>query len=171
MLRRDDLGRAVNKLTSRRKSRGQSLVEFALVLPVIAVVVMGLFDLGRGVFTYNTLTNAVRQANRTAMVDQNADRVKTVAIAAAPTIGLGTSNLTVCYKTSTTTETNCNSASTDNCPLSERQIGCLAIVTATLSYFPFTPVISTLWSSFPMTTTSVEPIEYVCPTTTQSTCP
>ena len=40
--------------------RGQSLVEFALVLPVFVLVLVSLFDLGRGVFAYNTLTNAAR---------------------------------------------------------------------------------------------------------------
>jgi Flp pilus assembly protein TadG len=157
--------------TQRTRSRGQALVEFAIVLPVITLVVLGLFDLGRAVFTYNTLAQAARQANRQAIVDQNTDRVKAMAVAAAPTIGLTAGNVTVCFKTEDSLQTNCSSPSTDNCSSSVRVIGCLAIVTATLTYTPITPVISTIWPSFSLTSTSVGPIDYVCPTGTQTTCP
>lgn len=154
-----------------RNRSGQSLVEFALILPVIVLIVFGLFDLGRGVFSYNTLAQAARQANRTAMVDQDVDRVKAMAIASAPTLGLTSSNVSVCFKTSETAELDCSSPTTDNCPAAARTIGCLAIVTTTLAYTPMTPVISAFWSSIPLTSTSIEPIEYVCPYDTKTTCP
>lgn len=154
-----------------RQGRGQALVEFALVMPVIVLVVLGVLDLGRAVFSYNTLAQAARQANRTAMVDQDVDRVKAIAIAAAPSLGLSPSNVSVCYKTSETAERDCSSPTTDNCPSASRTIGCLAIVTTSLSYVPMTPVISVFWSSIALTSTSVEPIEYVCPYGTKVTCP
>ena len=154
----------------RGKSRGQALVEFAIVLPVIEMVVLGLFDLGRAVFTYNTLSQAARQANRTAIVDQDSDRVKAMAIAAAPTIGLSSSNVSVCFKTAYSTQTNCASTA-DNCPSTARVIGCLAIVTASLNYVPMTPVISIFWPSISLSSTSIGPIDYVCPFEGQTTCP
>jgi Flp pilus assembly protein TadG len=157
--------------TKRRRSRGQSLVEFAIILPAITLVVLGLFDLGRAVFTYNTLSQAARQANRTAIVDQDSDRVKAMAIAAAPTIGLSPSNVTVCFKTADSTQSNCSSPTTDNCPAATRVIGCLAIVTASMSYAPITPVLSLFWPSISLTSTSVGYIDYVCPTGTVTTCP
>jgi Flp pilus assembly protein TadG len=138
---------------------------------VIVMVLLGLLDLGRAVFSYNTLAQAARQANRTAMVDQDVDRVKAVAVATAATLGLSSSNVDVCYKTSETAERNCSSPTTDNCPEASRVIGCLAIVTTSLSYVPMTPVISVFWSSISLTSTSVEPIEYVCPYATKVTCP
>ncbi len=153
------------------RGRGQALVEFALVLPIIVLLVLGLLDLGRAVFSYNTLSQAARQATRTAMVDQDVDRVKAVAVATAVTLGLNSSNVSVCYKTSETTQRNCNSPATDNCPSPSRVIGCLAIVTTSLSYVPMTPVISVFWSRIALTSTSVEPIEYVCPYGTKVTCP
>lgn len=159
------------RLRRRPDAAGQSLVEFALILPVIVLIVFGLFDLGRGVFSYNTLAQAARQANRTAMVDQDVDRVKAMAIAAAPSLGLTSSNVSVCFKTSKTTERDCNSPTTDNCPSASRTIGCLAIVTASLTYTPMTPVIAAFWSSIALTSTSIEPIEYVCPSGTKTTCP
>lgn len=155
----------------RHDAQGQSLVEFALILPVIVLTVFGLFDLGRGVFSYNTLAQAARQASRTAIVDQDATRVKAVAIAAAPTLGLTTGNVSVCFKTDETTQKNCNSPSTDNCPQATRVIGCLAIVTTTLTYAPMTPILSTLVPSIALSSTSVQAIEYVCPNDTTTTCP
>ena len=161
----------VRPFAAHRRSRGQSLVEFAIILPVIAMVVLGLFDLGRAVFTYNTLSQAARQANRTAIVDQDADRVKAMAVAAAPSIGLSASDVSVCFKTPDSTQADCSSPTTDNCPTSERLIGCLAIVTASLTYVPMTPVISLFLPSISLTSTSVGPIDYVCPSGTQTTCP
>lgn len=47
---------------------GQSLVEFALIIPIAIFLITGFFDLGRAVFNYSTLTNAVREATRYAIV-------------------------------------------------------------------------------------------------------
>ena len=48
--------------------RGQGLVEFALVLPVLLLIVTGLFDLGRAVWQENTLAYAAREGTRFAIV-------------------------------------------------------------------------------------------------------
>jgi Flp pilus assembly protein TadG len=45
---------------SLKSSRGQSLAEFALVLPVILVLVLGAIDFGRVYFAYVSVTNAAR---------------------------------------------------------------------------------------------------------------
>jgi hypothetical protein len=55
---------------NRRRTQGQALVEFAFVFPVIVLLAFGFIDVGRAVFSYNTLTNAARQAARTAAVNQ-----------------------------------------------------------------------------------------------------
>ena len=47
---------------------GQTLVEFALVLPIFILVVFGLVDFGRAVFNYNTLAEAAREGARVAAV-------------------------------------------------------------------------------------------------------
>src|SRR5690242_1109390 len=54
----------------RNRSRGQALMEFALVIPIFLLIVVALFDLGRAVFSYNTLTNAAREGARFAIVNQ-----------------------------------------------------------------------------------------------------
>lgn len=46
------------------KSRGQAIVEFAIVLPVLLLLVYGVIETGRLVFMYSTVVNATRQAVR-----------------------------------------------------------------------------------------------------------
>jgi Flp pilus assembly protein TadG len=55
---------------SRRHGRqdGQSLVEFALVLPIFLLLVFAIFDVGRVVWASDSLANAAREAARYAIV-------------------------------------------------------------------------------------------------------
>jgi hypothetical protein len=48
-----------------RREHGQSLVEFAITLPVLLLLVLGTIDLGMGFKTYIVLTNAAREGART----------------------------------------------------------------------------------------------------------
>jgi Flp pilus assembly protein TadG len=41
--------------------RGQSLVELALLLPLLALIMLGTIDLGRAFFAHQRLTNAVKE--------------------------------------------------------------------------------------------------------------
>jgi Flp pilus assembly protein TadG len=52
-----------------RSSRGQSLVEFGLIIPIVILMMIGLFDLGRIVFTNNSLSDGARQGARHAATD------------------------------------------------------------------------------------------------------
>ena len=54
-------------LASRDKSRGQSMIEFALILPVILLVLVGVADLGRVYHETVTLYNAAREGARQAV--------------------------------------------------------------------------------------------------------
>lgn len=51
----------------RRNTSGQSLVEFAIVLPLLLLVFLGIFEFGRFYFTKLTLQHAVREATRFAI--------------------------------------------------------------------------------------------------------
>ena len=54
----------------RRRSRGDTIMEFAFfVLPTFAII-CGFFDLGMALFTWNTLQNAVREGARYAITFQ-----------------------------------------------------------------------------------------------------
>ncbi len=47
---------------------GQTLIEFALLLPLFFLLVMGLFDIGRAVFFHEIMNTAVREGTRLAIV-------------------------------------------------------------------------------------------------------
>jgi hypothetical protein len=53
----------------RDKTRGQSMVEFALILPILMFLLMGFFDLGRVVLAHDALGHAAREAARYAIVN------------------------------------------------------------------------------------------------------
>jgi Flp pilus assembly protein TadG len=73
---------------------GQAMVEFALVIPLIVLIVMGIFDLGRGVYAYNVVASAAREGARFGSLQPSS----TTAIqnqARANTVGLAPSSITV----------------------------------------------------------------------------
>lgn len=51
-----------------RDDRGQSLVEFALTLPMLLVVMFMITEFGRALYQYNVLAQATREAARVAVV-------------------------------------------------------------------------------------------------------
>ena len=51
---------------------GQSLIEFVLIFPIAFFLITGFLDLGRAVFYYSSLTNAVREGTRYAIVNKTA---------------------------------------------------------------------------------------------------
>lgn len=53
-----------NKNKIRRKEPAQAIVEFAIVLPILLVVIIGLLEVGRMVFIYSAINNASRNAVR-----------------------------------------------------------------------------------------------------------
>ena len=58
---------ALRRRAGRR--RGQTLVEFALVLPVFLLMLFGLIDMGRFVYLSSTLSQAAREGARVAAVE------------------------------------------------------------------------------------------------------
>jgi Flp pilus assembly protein TadG len=78
--------------------RGQSLVEFALVLPIFLLLAVVIFDLGRGVYYYSAIHNAAREGARYGVVHPNLsdyDDIKTKAINYAIGLGLNQTNVSV----------------------------------------------------------------------------
>jgi Flp pilus assembly protein TadG len=51
-----------------RGNRGQSVVEFALVLPLLLLILFGITEFGRAWMTQNILTSAAREGARLAVV-------------------------------------------------------------------------------------------------------
>lgn len=60
-----------------RGNRGQSVVEFSLLLPLLLVLFLAITEFGRAWMTVSVLTSAAREGCRTAIVtDPDLDRVK-----------------------------------------------------------------------------------------------
>lgn len=57
----------------RRDERGQALVEFALVVPILLLLVIGIFDFGQALNYYNQESQLVGQAARAAAVNRCPD--------------------------------------------------------------------------------------------------
>lgn len=156
----------------RRGEGGQSLLEFALVFPIIILLVMAFAEIGRAVYAYNTIANAARQGARVAAVNQLADvtecdesrpiedpyephwSYRGCAIVAAKTLGITTSDISVAYAPPPGTTLDCDPT---------LHIGCLAAVTITYDFTLSTPFVSILIGPFTISQTSEMPIERVFP--------
>jgi Flp pilus assembly protein TadG len=161
-------------MRTTRRSRGQALVEFSLVIPLILLLLLGTIDLGRAVYAYTTVAEASRQANRLAIVDQDVTRVRNEAVRYSFTLGVSHSDIDVCYKTPDSLERDCTQPAVDRCVPSGmyQREHCLAIVTTRSSFAPMTPLVNSVVPSFTVSSTSIGPIEYACPNQIRtSTCP
>ncbi|MEW6092635.1 MAG: TadE/TadG family type IV pilus assembly protein [Chloroflexota bacterium] len=54
----------INFINQRSRTRAQSMVEFALVMPILLLLVYGMFEVGRVVFMYGMVITASREAVR-----------------------------------------------------------------------------------------------------------
>jgi Flp pilus assembly protein TadG len=52
----------------RRNRKGAAIVEFALVVPLLLLLLWGIVDIGRAFYTLNNLASAVREGARSAAV-------------------------------------------------------------------------------------------------------
>lgn len=55
-------------MKARSRQDGQSLVEFSLVVTVFLMLLMAVFDLGRGIYQYNGVSEAAREIARVTSV-------------------------------------------------------------------------------------------------------
>jgi Flp pilus assembly protein TadG len=76
-----------------KAERGQSVLEFALVLPFFLIILFALFEFGRGMVEYTSLSNAAREGARSGIVPTkpladitNAARAATVTVGTLPAV-------------------------------------------------------------------------------------
>jgi hypothetical protein len=60
-------------MNQNRRITAQSLIEFALLLPLLFILIMGLFDVGRAIFFFSVLNTAAREGTRFAIVQPGCD--------------------------------------------------------------------------------------------------
>lgn len=145
-----------------RRSRGQALVEIALALPVFLLLVLGLFDVGRGVFMYAGLTNAAREGARLAIVNQDkaliGQRVQDMALTAEVS-NLGSLNDLISFRRS-----NPNLADPlANAECSPPVLGCIAVVRPRATWTLITPLVGAIVGPINLEARSELPIEFACP--------
>jgi len=61
----------MNPRPKKKLARGSTLTEFAFMLPLIVMVMFGVIDFGRALYTYHFVSDAAREASRWASVRGN----------------------------------------------------------------------------------------------------
>ena len=60
-----------HKAKKHRNKRGAAMVEFALVLPILIMLLFGIIELGRAFYTWSLMSEAVREGARAGVVELN----------------------------------------------------------------------------------------------------
>ncbi len=127
----------------QRVAAGQALVEFAFVLPLLILMLVGVFDMGRAVFAYNQISNAARTAARVAIVNQDGDAIQL----AATTEAVGLTPLSVAV----THDPSCASV----------KRGCVVTVDVSYAWQAATPIVGALVGPITLSSDAKMPIERV----------
>jgi Flp pilus assembly protein TadG len=98
------MDRGIKQQVRRRKSKAQGLVEFALITPVLLLMIFGIIDFGWMIFNYAQLYNAVREGARYGSVSgfgttqfSDCAGIKAEVIKRAGFSGIKPSNITIVY--------------------------------------------------------------------------
>jgi len=159
------------------RRRGQALVEFALILPVLLVILLGTVDAGRLIFAYNAVANAAREGGRTAIINQTPAEVRQRAAEQATVLGMPTADPGGCPPAGgpTTQPTGVcfvlrSRDGSAACPNPTAAIGCTAIVAAKWEWRAITPIIGDLIGPMSVSSTTRQTVENGC-INPPDTCP
>ncbi|MBI0577633.1 pilus assembly protein [Neobacillus cucumis] len=78
-----------------KSEKGQSLVEFALIIPMLMLLLFGIIDFARIFHVYLTMDHAGREAARAASIGKDDSTIKSTAVFDASNIGLTTDKITI----------------------------------------------------------------------------
>lgn len=140
---------------SSTRSHGQGLVEFALILPILLLIFMGILDFGRLIYAYNSVSNAAREGARLGIVDQRqtsgAYNAASEAANQATALGLSPTNPTQVLVTFPNTSGACPTVS----------VGCPISVRVQYQFTPITPIIGRIIGPITVGSTTELPVERV----------
>jgi Flp pilus assembly protein TadG len=88
-----------------KSEKGQSLVEFALIVPVLILLLLGIMDFARIFHAYLTIDHAGREAARAASIGKDASAITSMAVNQGTSINLQASHVTVSTGSSGTNAT------------------------------------------------------------------
>jgi Flp pilus assembly protein TadG len=139
-------------------ARGQGLVEFALILPVLIVIMLGIVDFGRAIYAFNSVSNAAREGARLGIVDQRIDpggayKAAVEAANQATALNLDPTDPIQVLVTFPNPNGNCPTISA-GCPISVR---------VQYQFTAITPIIGGIVGPITVGSTTVLPIERVQP--------
>ncbi len=84
-----------HRVLPARERSGQAIVEFALVSMAFFMITLGTIDMGRAMYEYHQLTNAVREGARFGKMEPpNLIGIKDRVIEKSPTLGLTADDIT-----------------------------------------------------------------------------
>ena len=146
---------------SELHSAGQALAEFALVVPLVLLLLLAVFDFGRAIYAYNAISNAARAGTRTAIVNQYTPDIKARASAQATALGIDPATGIDATFLAPDGSGACGSIVVFPDP-------CIAVVTVRYQFVPITPIIGAVIGPLPLSATSEQPIEAKC---TPAGCP
>jgi Flp pilus assembly protein TadG len=157
-------------LRRRPSSRGQSLVEFALILPIFLLILFGLFDMGRAVYAWSTINNAAREAARLLIVDQTwaleggtvvFSHARAEALRQSVALAIDNDQVSIDFRDPDVLDTPNSCEDVEDDPSTVR-LGCVAAVTVDYSFTPATPVIGQIIGSMTLEGESRFSIEAIC---------
>jgi len=162
---------------ARSHGRGQALVEFALILPVLILILLAIFDVGRLVYAYNAVSNAAREGGRTAIVNQTPATVRERAAQQATALGLPSTDPGGCPANGDPTAAAAsgicfvllNDAGT--APCNPPAVGCTAVVSVKWKYQTLVPLVGNIVGPISVTSTTRQAIESLCANDVPKPCP
>ena len=87
----------------RRGQRGAAAVEFALVVPVLLILVMGIIEFGRAYYVQTTISSAAREGVRTMALQNSVAAAQTATKNAATGVTLTDAQIAVGFSPATAT--------------------------------------------------------------------
>ena len=133
----------MRKLLDRARERGAAAVEFALVLPVLVMILMGIIDFGMVTNAQAIVANAARDGARAASMGANSSVSCRASVKAATTL-LGASDTGDCATSVPSVTVTCLDADGNGCVSTfdtSRAIGGTAVVSVTYTYKWVSPAI------------------------------
>jgi Flp pilus assembly protein TadG len=160
-------------MRSRSHERGQALVEFALAIPLLILILLGIFDLGRAVYASSTLNNAAREAGRLAIVDQTITDIQARGASGAVSLGVDAATIDVDFRSPSSPDTadSCAHPSGGSAVGTDAVVGCVAVVTIPYEYTAATPIIGALVGPIALQGEARFPVEFNCVDGAGRDCP
>ena len=140
------------------------MVEFALIVPIFVLVLVGIFDVGRAVFAFNTINQAAREAARLAIVDQTVSHIQAEAVESSVSLGVQTADVVVDFRGRFTPDTpgSCAGAVAGDDNNEPSIVDCFAVVRVQYEWEAATPFLGAIMGTLEMEGESRFQVDFNC---------